>query len=57
MINTKWVLCPYCGKKTKIKVQADTILQNFLLFCPWCKKEFLIDLKRFEIILVQEVDK
>lgn len=57
MLNIKWVLCPYCGKKTKIKVQADTILQNFLLFCPWCKKEFLIDLKRFEIILVQEVDK
>jgi len=43
--NDKWVLCPVCGNKTRIKVRPDTVLENFPLFCPKCKRETVISLK------------
>ena len=30
----KWILCPICGSKTRLKIRADTELKNFPLFCP-----------------------
>lgn len=38
----KWVLCPICNNKTRIKVRPDTVLENFPLFCPKCKKETIM---------------
>lgn len=38
-----FIVCPECGKLTKTKVRADTVLIKFPLFCTWCKKEYLID--------------
>lgn len=35
----KWLLCPACGSKTRVKLRQDTELKNFLLFCPKCKRE------------------
>ncbi|WP_232204472.1 cysteine-rich KTR domain-containing protein [Olsenella profusa] len=29
---------PVCGGKTRIKIRTDTVLINFLLFCPKCRK-------------------
>lgn len=40
----RWVFCPVCGNKTRIKVREDTVLEHFPLFCPKCKQETLIDL-------------
>ena len=37
-----WILCPRCGGKTRVKIQEDTKLENFPLFCPKCKGTFLI---------------
>lgn len=31
MEKEKWVLCPICNNKTRIKVRPDTVLENFLL--------------------------
>ena len=45
MNNDKWVLCPVCRNKTRIKVRPDTVLENFPLFCPKCKQETVISLK------------
>ena len=43
-INSKgFLLCPKCGKATKTKVLPQTRLTGFPLFCPWCKKETIID--------------
>ena len=28
----KWVLCPICNNKTRIKVRPDTVLENFPLY-------------------------
>lgn len=38
-----FVLCPKCGQRTKTKVLPETVLRHFPLFCPWCKKEYIID--------------
>lgn len=56
MGDARWLFCPCCNRKVKVKVRADTVLLNFLLFCPWCKKQFLINLEYFEIKTVQEID-
>ena len=40
-----WVHCPICQSKTKTKVNKDTILRNFPLFCPKCKQESRIDVE------------
>lgn len=29
MQNEKWVLCPVCGNKTRIKIRENTVLLNF----------------------------
>ena len=42
MEKEKWVLCPICNNKTRIKVRPDTVLENFPLFCPKCKQETII---------------
>ena len=45
LCEEKWVLCPVCGNKTRIKVRPDTMLENFPLFCPKCRQETLISVK------------
>ena len=34
-----WSRCPVCDDKTRVKVDKTTVLLNFPLFCPKCKKE------------------
>ena len=44
LINDKgFICCPDCGKRTKTKVNPNTVLENFPLYCERCKKEYLID--------------
>ena len=38
-----WVPCPLCGRKTRTKVYANTVLVNSPLYCPKCKKEIPIN--------------
>ncbi len=40
--ETRWILCPECHGKTRTQIREDTVLQNFPLFCPKCKKTFVI---------------
>ena len=42
--NELWLKCPYCERKTRTKVLDKTVLLHFPLFCPWCKKEYIISL-------------
>lgn len=42
------LLCPKCGGKTRLKLRKDTELKNFLLFCPKCKQETLVNVKEFK---------
>lgn len=54
MVETNWIFCPACGSKTRDKIRADTVMENFPVFCPKCKQETLIDVKQFKITVIQE---
>ncbi len=45
-----WVRCPVCSGKTRIKVNKETILVRFPLYCPKCKKETNIDVVQLKIV-------
>lgn len=54
MEEEKWVLCPICNNKTRIKVRPDTVLENFLLYCPKCKQETIINVKEYVTSVIKE---
>ena len=39
MEETKWIICPDCGGKTRVKIKQTTIMKDFLL---WIWGEFNI---------------
>jgi len=52
----KFLLCPVCDNKTRLKIRKDTILENFPLFCPKCKKETIISVRQFNMLVIKEPD-
>lgn len=48
-IHEEWLLCPICSSKTRTKIRVDTILVNFPLFCPRCKKETIINAEQLNM--------
>lgn len=48
-MKTKWVYCPVCGRKTRTKIRPDTRAENLIVFCPVCKNESLVDIKRNKV--------
>lgn len=52
--NSQWLLCPMCHCKTRVRIREDTVLHNFPLFCPKCKREELIDLTHLTLTLLSE---
>jgi len=56
MENSEWLLCPVCESKTRIKLRRDTVLTNFPLHCPKCKKETLVNVKEFNTKIIKEPD-
>ena len=49
--KTSWIHCPICGNKTRTKVKEDTIILNFPLFCPKCKREIIIDVVKLKMVV------
>lgn len=56
MDKTEWVRCPVCGNKTRLQIRQDTELKSFPLYCPKCKQETLIKVKKFQITAITEPD-
>lgn len=56
IVNVKWLLCPFCESKTRIKIREDTELKKLPLFCPKCRHETLINVKQLNISVVREPD-
>ena len=48
-MKIEWILCPFCGSKTRLKIRDDTILDNFPLYCPKCKHETLIAVRKLNL--------
>ena len=56
MPKTEWLLCPTCKGKTRDRIREDTILINYLLYCPKCKQEHLIEAKNLKVTVIKEPD-
>ena len=52
--RVEWVLCPLCRGKTRLKLLPETVLKNFPLFCPKCRREMLISAEQFAVSIVRE---
>ena len=52
--ETKWIICPECGEKTRVKIKKTTIMKDFLLFCHHCKKEFTVDVENFIVKVLEK---
>ena len=48
--SSGWVHCPVCGNKTRTKVNRDTVLKRFPLFCPKCGHEHIVDVQENKIV-------
>ncbi|MDB2131017.1 cysteine-rich KTR domain-containing protein [Enterocloster clostridioformis] len=56
MKKIEWLLCPICKSKTRIKLREDTELKNFPLFCPKCRQETLINVRKLNTTVIKEPD-
>lgn len=52
-MKAKWILCPVCGNKTRLQIREDTELKNFPLYCPKCRQEMLIEVRKFRIVVIK----
>lgn len=55
-MKEKWISCPLCQGKTRLKIRENTELKYFPLFCPKCKREMLITVNHFHISIIDEPD-
>ena len=56
MMKTKWILCPVCGNKTRLRIRADIQLKNFSLYCPKGKQKSLINAKNLQMLVIKEYE-
>lgn len=49
--ESRWIRCPICDGKTRTKVYTDTVMFNFPLYCPKCKKETKIDVLQLKMAI------
>ena len=55
-MSTQWIRCPVCNNKNRGRIREDTILINYPLYCPKCKQETLIKVKKFQVTVIKELD-
>ena len=54
--ESRWIKCPLCDGKTRIRINEDTVLLNFPLYCPKCKKESIIGVIKLKMVVSKEPD-
>lgn len=52
----QWVLCPVCGAKTRLRLLQRTVLLDFPLYCPKCRRESIINACNYRIETVNQPD-
>ena len=53
--KVEWILCPHCKGKTRTQVLDETVLEKFPLFCPKCKRTYIVSVKDKKIRELEEV--
>ena len=54
--DEKWVFCPVCGEKTRLRLLQRTVLKDLPLFCPKCRQERIINARDFQIEIIDQPD-
>jgi len=49
--ETHWLRCPICNGKTRVKVQDNTVLLNFPLYCSKCKRETMVNVVQLKMTI------
>lgn len=49
-----WIHCPCCKCRTRTKVKPETVVKNFPVYCPKCKREYIVDVEALQIKLSVE---
>ena len=52
----RWLVCPDCGVRTRTKLYQDTVLLKFPLYCTRCKREFIVGVIKFKMVVSDEPD-
>ena len=52
----KWLLCPICGAKTRLRLLQRTVLRDFPLFCSKCRQERIINAQNYQIEIIDQPD-
>ena len=52
----QWLLCPACGAKTRLRLLQRTVLREFPLYFPKCRRESVISARNFQIETVYQPD-
>ena len=48
---------PCLRKKTREKIsREDTVLLNIPLYCPKCRQESLVEVKKLQVNIIKELD-
>ena len=55
-MKNQWILCPVCGSKTRDRLREDTVLKNYPLYCPKCKQETLVNVKKAKLSVIRMAD-
>lgn len=53
-MKIEWLRCPVCGNKTRNRIQEDTVLKNYPLYCPKCKQETLVDVQNLTVTSLKQ---
>ena len=41
---------------TSVKIREDTVLKNYPLYCPKCKRETLIEVKDLQVTIIEGLE-
>lgn len=52
----RWLVCPNCGTRTRTKIYHNTVLLHFPLYCARCKRESIVGVIKFNMVVSDEPD-
>ena len=54
-VSMHWIRCPVCNRKTRTRVNPDTVMLNFPLYCPQCRQETIINVVQMKLVTAEEM--
>lgn len=55
-LKSYWVCCPKCNSRTKIKINYNSVLLKFPLYCSKCKEEIMVSIIKLKMVVSEKPD-